>query len=53
MPHTTTAATPKSRRRPTPTAADAKRPTSNTTTVMPLWQALAVLFAPTDGGVRP
>lgn len=55
MSHTTTAAAQETRTgRPTSPSADPRRTTPSTTPrVMPLWQAMALLFAPAKSPARP
>ncbi|MFK0160374.1 hypothetical protein ACIQVK_51005 [Streptomyces sp. NPDC090493] len=53
MPHTNTATVRKPRTaRPTPGTSAPARP-ATTAHVMPLWEAMALLFAPAKGTERP
>ncbi|MBK3569341.1 MULTISPECIES: hypothetical protein [unclassified Streptomyces] len=49
MPHTATTSLTKSPRTAQPSAAAPRRTPRSTPRVMPLWQAMAHLFAPVEG----
>ncbi|WP_262063474.1 hypothetical protein [Streptomyces sp. STR69] len=53
MPHAAAISLTKNTRTAQPSADTPRRTPRTTPRVMPLWQAMAHLFAPADGTVRP
>ncbi|MFJ5309974.1 hypothetical protein [Streptomyces sp. NPDC088350] len=53
MPHTAVSLTKEARTARPSAVSPARRTPHTTARVMPLWQAMAHLFAPAEGAVRP